>query len=407
MAGLSADAARAADAPAERVVAVNGEPCRVWEKGSGAAVGFLAGLGGLPRWTPFLDALARHRRVIVPSLPGFPGATGHDRLDDHLDWIAATLDLLRASGLDGADVVGASVGGMLAAEVAALSPATVARLVLVAPFGLFDAREPTTDAFALPAADAPGVLCAHPERLRERNAPPDGADATEWSIVLSRANAAAARLLWPLGDRGLAKRLHRITAPTLLVWGDGDRVVPPSYAARFAAGIAGPVEQRTIAGAGHLVDLDAPDELARTVDAFLGARPPVRGYDHLAITVADVERTVRFYRDVLGAEILYEDEWRAGRLPVAMLQIGASRMNVHPAAAPVAPHATAPTPGSVDLCLRWDAPIEDAAALLARHGVAVIEGPVPRPAADGAWGRSVYFRDPDGNLLELLSTVTA
>ena len=136
-------------------------------------------------------------------------------------------------------------------------------------------------------------------------------------------------------------------------------------------------------------------------------RAPVRGFDHLAITVADVERTVRFYRDVLGAEILYEEEWRAGRLPIAMLQIGANRMNVHPASAPAAPHATQPTPGSVDLCLRWDGPIEDAAALLARHGVAVIEGPVPRPAADGAWGRSLYFRDPDGNLLELLTTVTA
>lgn len=138
-----------------------------------------------------------------------------------------------------------------------------------------------------------------------------------------------------------------------------------------------------------------------------GRAVPVRGYDHLAITAHDVERTVRFYRDVLGAEILYEDEWRAGRLPIAMLQIGANRMNVHPASAPAAPHATRPTPGSADLCLRWDAPLEDAAALLARHGVEIVEGPVPRPAADGAWGRSLYFRDPDGNLLELLTTVTA
>jgi catechol 2,3-dioxygenase-like lactoylglutathione lyase family enzyme len=87
-----------------------------------------------------------------------------------------------------------------------------------------------------------------------------------------------------------------------------------------------------------------------------------------------------------------------------MLQIGANRLNVHAAAAPVAPHATRPAPGSVDLCLRWDAPIEDAIALLEQNGVAVTCGPVPRPAADGAWGRSVYFRDPDGNLLELLST---
>ena len=256
-------------APSERTVTVNGHACRVWEKGRGAAVGFLAGLGGTPRWTPFLDALAQHRRVVVPSLPGFPGATGHERLDDHLDWIAATLDLLHASGLDGADLVGASVGGMLAAEAAALSPASVARLVLVAPFGLFDAAEPTTDPFAVRAEDAAALLSAHPERVRARSVPPDGADATEWAVVLSRANAAAACILWPLGERGLAKRLHRITAPTLLVWGDGDRVIPPSCARRFADGIAGAVEQQVIRGAGHLVDLDEPDALAVAVLRFL------------------------------------------------------------------------------------------------------------------------------------------
>lgn len=256
-------------APSGRTVTVNGERCRVWEQGRGPTVGFLAGLGGVPRWTPFLDALAVNRHVVVPSLPGFPGATGHERLDDHLDWIAATLDLLRAAGLEGADLIGASVGGMLAAEAAALSPATVAHLVLVAPFGLFDAGDPTTDVFALRAELLPGVLSTHPERVAQRDAPPEGADPVEWSIVLGRAHAAAARLVWPLGERGLVKRLHRVIAPTLLVWGDRDRVIPPSYARRFAARLGGPVVQQTIAGAGHLVDLDAPAELARVIGDFL------------------------------------------------------------------------------------------------------------------------------------------
>lgn len=130
----------------------------------------------------------------------------------------------------------------------------------------------------------------------------------------------------------------------------------------------------------------------------------IRGFDHYAITVADMEATIAFYRDCLGIEILWEAEWRAGKVPVVSMQIGANRMNVHPARAPAAPHARAPTPGSADLCMRWDGPIADAQALLARAGVAVEVGPVPRPAADGVWGYSVYFRDPDGNLLELLST---
>jgi catechol 2,3-dioxygenase-like lactoylglutathione lyase family enzyme len=130
----------------------------------------------------------------------------------------------------------------------------------------------------------------------------------------------------------------------------------------------------------------------------------VRGIDHVAITVQDVERTLAFYREVLDAKTLYEDLWRAGKIPVVLLQVGASRLSVHSAAAPAAPHARLPTPGSVDLCFRWDAPIEAAIARLRRHGVEIVEGPVPRPAADGAEGRSVYFRDPDGNLLELLTT---
>jgi catechol 2,3-dioxygenase-like lactoylglutathione lyase family enzyme len=130
----------------------------------------------------------------------------------------------------------------------------------------------------------------------------------------------------------------------------------------------------------------------------------IRGLDHVALTVADVERTLAFYRRVLGAELLYEELWRSGKLPVAILQVGASRLSIHAAASPAQPHAGTPAPGSADVCFRWDGPLEAAAARLAATGVAVEEGPVPRPAADGALGASLYFRDPDGNLLELLST---
>jgi catechol 2,3-dioxygenase-like lactoylglutathione lyase family enzyme len=130
----------------------------------------------------------------------------------------------------------------------------------------------------------------------------------------------------------------------------------------------------------------------------------ITGFDHLAITVADVERTFTWYRDVLGAGVLYEQEWRAGTIPVVSLQIGDNRINVHAAGAPAAPHAEAPTPGSADLCFRWIGTVDAAQRLLAASGVDVVEGPVPRTSADGVRGQSVYFRDPDGNLLELLAT---
>ncbi len=131
---------------------------------------------------------------------------------------------------------------------------------------------------------------------------------------------------------------------------------------------------------------------------------PVRGIDHVAITVSDVEATVAWYERVLGASPRYLAEWRAGKIPVVILQVGESRLSVHAAASPAKPHAKRPTPGSADLCFRWSGPLRDAAAHLAAVGIAIEEGPVPRPAADGRLGESIYFRDRDGNLLELLST---
>jgi catechol 2,3-dioxygenase-like lactoylglutathione lyase family enzyme len=130
----------------------------------------------------------------------------------------------------------------------------------------------------------------------------------------------------------------------------------------------------------------------------------VAGLDHVAITVADVPATLDWYARVLGATPMLLEEFLAGTVPIAMLQIGASRLSVHPAAKPAAPHALVPTAGSADLCFRWSGPIASAVAALTAAGVAVEEGPVPRPAADGVRGSSVYFRDPDSNLLELLST---
>jgi catechol 2,3-dioxygenase-like lactoylglutathione lyase family enzyme len=131
---------------------------------------------------------------------------------------------------------------------------------------------------------------------------------------------------------------------------------------------------------------------------------PIQGLDHVAITVSDVEATVVWYARVLGASPLYLAEWRAGKIPVVILQLGESRLSVHAAAAPAKPHAKLPTPGSADLCFRFRGPLGEAEAQLRAAGVAIEVGPVPRPAADGAPGRSIYFRDRDGNLLELLST---
>lgn len=257
-------------APSERTIRVNGAACRVWEKGRGAPLGVLAPFGGWPRWTPFLEALATARRVVVPSPPGFPGGLGHEQLDDLPDWIAATLDLLEGAGLAGADLVGCSVGGTLAAEAAAFAPGIAGKLVLVAPLGLYDAAEPTADPWAQRIEELPALLCADPLRFAGEMLPSEGEDAVERQVLVLRAFEAAARLLWPNVELGLRKRLHRLRQPTLLVWGSADRLVPPSYAKRFATGIAGPTELCEIRGAGHRVDLDAPEALADAILRFVG-----------------------------------------------------------------------------------------------------------------------------------------
>ncbi len=251
-------------------VDVNGFPTRIWRRGSGPVLGFLAGYGGLPRWMPFLDELAKTRTLIVPSLPGFPGGDrGHTILDTHLDWLLAVRDTLDKAGLAGADLAGSSVGASLAAEVAALWPDTVRKLALIAPFGLFDEKNPPTDPWAQRGDAVPGLMCADPEIWKAMKAMPEGANSIEWPIEQVRANEAAARIFWPLGNTRIEKRLRLIKAPTLLLWGEQDRIMPRDYAEIFAKGIAGPTTTKIVAGAGHLAEHDKPAEVAAEIVAFL------------------------------------------------------------------------------------------------------------------------------------------
>ena len=122
--------------------------------------------------------------------------------------------------------------------------------------------------------------------------------------------------------------------------------------------------------------------------------PRVSSLDHLVLTVADPVTTVDFYTRVLGMEARRFGEGRQA------LHFGNQKINLHPADAPIRPHANNPTAGSADLCFLTGTPLADWQAHLAAEGVEIEEGPVDRTGATGPI-RSLYIRDPDGNLIEI------
>jgi catechol 2,3-dioxygenase-like lactoylglutathione lyase family enzyme len=130
----------------------------------------------------------------------------------------------------------------------------------------------------------------------------------------------------------------------------------------------------------------------------------LKAIDHVVLVVRDLERALAFYRDVLGCRVLREAEWRRGEARFPSVAVGPDQMlNLHRAGTPIAPEAANPQAASEDLCFVAGVPIADVLARLAAHGVPVEIGPVPRVGGRGVMGTSVYFRDPDGNLLEIMS----
>ena len=216
-------------------IEVNGFPTRIWRKGNGPKIGFLAGFGGLPRWIAVprrTGEIPHGDRSLAAGLSGRRPRPLRAGLASGL--VACGAEILDQSGLAGADLAGSSVGASLAAEIAALWPASVGKLALIAPFGLFDEKNPPTDPWAQRADAVPGLMCADPEIWKAMKAPPKGANSIEWPIEQVRANEAAARIFWPLGNTRIEKRLRLIKASTLLLWGEQDRVMPRAYAEVFA-----------------------------------------------------------------------------------------------------------------------------------------------------------------------------
>jgi pimeloyl-ACP methyl ester carboxylesterase len=249
-----------------RLIDVAGGRCRirVHEAGEGEPLLFLHGAGGLMREDRLLAALATRYRVHAPMLPGYEDSTGEDRIRTMLDAVLLSYDVMDALGLSRPLLAGLSMGGMIAAEMAALAPNEIERLCLISSAGLWLEKHPMPDLFSFLPQEFAGYLFHDVELGRRLMAPGgDTSDVTflaDFMVMNAKRLGMAGKLLFPIPDRGLADRLYRIKARTLLIWGESDRLTPLPYAQAFKAAIAG-ARLVTVPSAGHLVGHERPDEV--------------------------------------------------------------------------------------------------------------------------------------------------
>jgi pimeloyl-ACP methyl ester carboxylesterase len=185
-----------------------------------------------------------------------------------LDVTLHTLDVIDALGLKDPILCGHSMGGMIAAEMAALDNHRFSKLALIASAGLWLDDHPIPDLFSLVPYEYPPLLFHDAEAGAALMTKGVNFDDLEWLkgflVTNARQLGMAGKLLFPIPERGLAQRLYRIRAKTLLVWGDSDRLIPPVYAQAFKKAIKG-AELVSIPEAGHMLIWE---KTARVADAI-------------------------------------------------------------------------------------------------------------------------------------------
>jgi len=264
---------RVAAAPREQLVTVSGGAVtfQVLSAGRGPALVYIHSFHERGGWSPFLAELARRYTVYAPVHPGVARSTGVEHLDDHVDLILAYDELLAALGLRSAHLVGHFFGAMVAAEIAAVFPARARTLVLVSPLGLWRDDAPSADVLILPVDELAAVLWKDPQSAAARawaTLPETEGENIEAQIESIARRAAMGKFVWPIPDRGITKRLHRVTAPTLILWGDGDRANPVVYAEEWQRRIKGSALQ--LLPGGHMLIHESPALAGDTVRRFLG-----------------------------------------------------------------------------------------------------------------------------------------
>ena len=239
--------------------------------GTGPTLVWLHGVERTKADDPVIAALADHFTVVAPQMPGRADLAELDDLRDIHDLALHYDSLLQELGLESVTLVGHSFGGMLAAEIAAHTPTRVGRLVLASPLGLWNDDYPVEDLLARPYRQIEELLWRGSTAPRPEGEPVDADGLYE----LVTAVGAVAKYTWPIPDKGLRRRLHRVSAPTLILFGEADAYVPSQYGADFEVAIAG-AEARIILG-GHMAPYEQPEAFARIVGAFVSGGASRRG----------------------------------------------------------------------------------------------------------------------------------
>jgi pimeloyl-ACP methyl ester carboxylesterase len=267
----SAEASQTAARFAERDLSVRGTRVRVLEAGSGDPLLYLHDSGDLGQWGPLLSGLAERYTVCRPDHPGFNASADGTDIDSAHELAFFYLDLLDEIGADRAVVIGASLGGWLAADLATIEPRRVSKLVLAGAHGIRTGDRVPDIFLASPAELA--ELTYHTGEARSaarQEAELLADDAARFERYL-RNRSATAHLGWNpyLHDPKLPGRLHRITAPTLILWGAHDRLLPLGHARRWAELLPG-AQLTIINDAGHLPLAEQADASLQALWTFCG-----------------------------------------------------------------------------------------------------------------------------------------
>ncbi len=251
-----------------KTVATPHVPVRYLEGGSGQPLVFLHGAGGAQANDAFLNRLAEKYHVYAPLLPGYGDSEECHDLRDMLDFTLHSWDVVEALGLKNPILAGHSMGGMIAAEMAAVAPHDVTRLALICPAGLWLDAYPIPDIFATLPFEMPKLLFHDVEAgtrlLTAGLSFSDPKFLQAYLVTNARQLGMAGKILFPIPERGLAGRLYRIQAKTVLIWGDSDRLIPPAYAHAFKKAIAG-AELVSLPEAGHMVTLEKTDQVVQAI----------------------------------------------------------------------------------------------------------------------------------------------